>query len=619
MLKDTKETIISRMIKTASGLWGYSDSQDINSFDPVVSMIFAALAEELSKLNTDIKKTDARLSEKLFELLFSKHEFTHSAAHAIIRAKPQQARVGISEFNQFVYKLKIPKTLGNETVFENKDICFSPTGPINLFKAESRYILAANKLFEVNGRTKELLAESEMSPDINMSSLYVGFSIDHLVDKLDGLPLMFSMSNKLSEEKLFHVLNASRWKLNGTEIAFRRGIDAEQDDMDNSLNCLLRKENDISYNTCRFVNELYRPRFVTISKNNYLLRDFKMEHGAVQKLSVLFPEQVLKNIPLDTFWLEIEFSQPLRQELLSDISVTTNCFPVINRELNEFSHSLTKGVNVIPLSGNNLFLDMDRVSDSKGKIYKALDNNGADDPDNEGYYLRQGGIARFDSRDAVEMIQNLLDLVRDERAGFSVLGTDMIASELKQLEQIINRLQNRIDASSISREAGSYLLLQCQSEYERANIRFWSTNGEEANNIRPDSRLSLQRGGEIDGNSIVFVTNSLGGRQKLLGEQKMNKLRRLVLSRGRVVTREDIKILCFEEFGSDLERVEISKGSIIDPDPAKGFIRCIDIRLTLKKNVKPTADEQIQKAEALKVRLIQQSANLLPYRVLLNQ
>ncbi len=262
---------------------------------------------------------------------------------------------------------------------------------------------------------------------------------------------------------------------------------------------------------------------------------------------------------------------------------------------------------------------MDRVSDSKGKIYKALDNNGADGPDEEGFYLRQGGIARFDSRDAVEMIQNLIYLVRDERAGFSVLGTDMIASELKQLEQIITRLQNRIDASSIGREAGSYLLLQCKSDYERANIRFWTTNGEEANNIRPDSRLSLQRGGEIDGNSIVFVTNTQGGRQKLSGDQKMNKLRRLVLSRGRVVTREDIKVLCFEEFGSELERVNITKGNIIDPDPGKGFIRCIDIRLTLKKGIKAGAEEQIQKAEALKVRLVQQSANLLPYRVILNQ
>ena len=45
--------------------------------------------------------------------------------------------------------------------------------------------------------------------------------------------------------------------------------------------------------------------------------------------------------------------------------------------------------------------------------------------------IRQGGIARFDSRDARETIKHLIDLIRDERAGFAFLGTDLISSELE--------------------------------------------------------------------------------------------------------------------------------------------------------------------------------------------
>ena len=57
------------MIRNASGIWGYPDSQDINSFDPIVGMIIGALAEELYNISGEIKKTDARIVEKLFELL----------------------------------------------------------------------------------------------------------------------------------------------------------------------------------------------------------------------------------------------------------------------------------------------------------------------------------------------------------------------------------------------------------------------------------------------------------------------------------------------------------------------------------------------------------------------
>lgn len=39
MIADSKDTIRSRMIRTASGLWGFTDAQDVNSFDPVVGMI----------------------------------------------------------------------------------------------------------------------------------------------------------------------------------------------------------------------------------------------------------------------------------------------------------------------------------------------------------------------------------------------------------------------------------------------------------------------------------------------------------------------------------------------------------------------------------------------------
>ena len=78
MIANSKDAIKSRMIRNASGIWGYPDSQDINSFDPIVGMIIGALADEIYNISGEIKKTDARIVEKLFDLLISQDVLTNS-------------------------------------------------------------------------------------------------------------------------------------------------------------------------------------------------------------------------------------------------------------------------------------------------------------------------------------------------------------------------------------------------------------------------------------------------------------------------------------------------------------------------------------------------------------
>ena len=293
-----------------------------------------------------------------------------------------------------------------------------------------------------------------------------------------------------------------------------------------------------------------------------------------------------------------------------------NCFPVINRELNEFSHLLTQGINIIPLTTEDMFFDVKMITDSKGTQYKPLNSFNNKNTEEEGYMIRQGGIARFDSRDAMETIRHLIDLIRDERARFAALGTDLISSELKQLDQILSRLEQRLEAGDVINDSNSYLLLNCNSNFERATVQFWTTSGEMANDIRSNSKLTVNQGSDLDSNSVFLVTNSFGGRQKLSKEEKLNKLRRSLLSKGRIVTMEDIKALCFEHFGSELYEVEIKKGVHLDPSPEKGLVRSLDIYLTLDKQNKFTADDLEQKTDELKIRLKQESINLLPFRVL---
>jgi len=101
MAIDSVDTIKRRMIRNASKLWGFHDSQDINSFDPVLGLILGALAQELHHLNNEMSTSEGRIVEKLLELLFNQSVFTHFPSHGVARANPTQARVNINQFYQF--------------------------------------------------------------------------------------------------------------------------------------------------------------------------------------------------------------------------------------------------------------------------------------------------------------------------------------------------------------------------------------------------------------------------------------------------------------------------------------------------------------------------------------
>jgi len=620
MLENSKDAIKNRMIRNASGIWGYADTEDINSFDPIVGMIIGALAEELHNISGEIKKTDARIVEKLFDLLISQDVFTHFPAHAILRAKPTQSHVIISDTYQFNHIKKIPKTINEETVFMNKTICFTPTCDLKLFNGEVSYLAAGNQIYKISNHVKEPLANAEIESIPDFSKLYIGLNLDSLIDKVDGLSLMFSIKNKQDEERFYSLISNARWKINNLSVSLRQGFEMPLDrSQQNNLWEIFRKESDISHKTCNYVNEFYRSKFMMIENHNYNLKNFMRSVAIPEEINRVFPAKIIESIPGDIIWIEIQLSQPVSPDILNDLTILMNCFPVVNRELNEFSQLLTRGINIIPLATDDMFFSVKMISDSKGTMYKPLNSFSSENADEDYYILRQGGIGRFDSRNAQETIKHLIDLIRDERASFALLGADLISSEIKQLDQIISRLEQRLETSNISDDVNSYLLLNCISNFERATIQFWTTSGELANNIRSDSKLSVHRGSDLDSNSVVMLTNSFGGRPKLSKEDKLNKLRRALLSKGRIVTMEDIKALCYEHFGIGLADVEIKKGVHLDPSAGKGAIRSLDIFLTLNKQSKLTDDELEQKSEELKIRLKQESINLLPYRIFIQK
>ncbi len=611
---DTTDTIKRRMLQNASKIWGYPDIQDISSFDPVLGLMMGAFAEELHNISTEIDKSDARIIHNLLELIFNKNIFTHFPAHSIAIAKPLLPRLELNDLYQFYYKKEIPDTENLEANAIKKNIFFSPSCDCTLFDGKVKYLLADKYLYEIDGLFKEIIAEVNSKKNVENTKLFVGLELNNQIELLDGLSLFFSFKNIQKGDHFYNALHAAKWRINGKEVIFKHGLDNIQYDSYDSLRVLLENNNNISYRTCNFVNDFYSKKFMTLNRQNYKRESFISEENPVL-LKERFVNQSLKIYDEDILWLEIDFSQPVLHDEISDLLISMNSFPVVNRELNEFTHSVVKGSNVIPLYTDDLLFDVRRVTDSKNLVYSHRTSTKLVDSDSHSYYIRQGGVARFDSRDARQTIKDLINLIREESNAFSANGIDLISYELKQLDQILTRLQNRINVSNIGQDLNSYLIVDSNTDFDKMHIQFWSIVGDKANGIRPGSRLKVNSGPEIDERSLFLLTQTFGGRQKLSNEEKLNTLRSSLLSKSRIVTVEDIKAACFELFGEDLKGIDVKKGVAFENVPGKGISRTLDIYLFITEGNEFTPEDLWYKTETLKVRLQRESTNLLPYRI----
>lgn len=601
------------MIKNASRLWGFQDTQAESSFDPFVGLILGALASELAKVSNDINSTESRILEKLVELLTPEPLTGPFTAHAIVRAKPIELTCNIDSDYQFYLN---KKAITKERSSDEKTIFFTPAGNYKLFDGRLRFLYTGNKIFEFREELyKEIVALPVVSRSNKTSEIWFGLEINEDINSIDGISICCDLRNEAFENSFYESLAKGKWTINGQPVNFIHDIANNSADQNNSLESLLNKELDIVTKVSNHIHKFYRKKFFTLSDRQFSLKKITEKEYLPQAFFETFLPDDLKNLSRNLCWIKVEFPQIIPTEVFDDLFCSINCFPVFNRHLNQFTQSSKEFINIIPLFTDEIYFDMKSVTGNSGKIFNAKFFKGTKEIENGTYIVRRGGAGRFDARNATEILHYLIELLRDESASFAILGADMIASDLRELNQIISRLENRLKESNIVKEAVTYLLLRAHPADDTLFIEFWTTNGNFANNIKSGEKLMIYEGSDLLPDSVTFITPTIGGRESMDTEQKINAYRKSLLSHGRIVTPEDIKALCFEQFGANLKKVEIKKGLKTGKSTDCGFIPTLDIHLTLSK---ASADADKEELEFLKkdllIKLEEQSPNMFPFR-----
>lgn len=622
-MQESRDHIKARMLKNASRNWGYAETEPESSFDPVVSMLFTSCAIELEKLSGEIQGSRARILERLVQLL-SPDAFTGALpAHAVACTTPVEKSLELSEDEQYYITRKLPSGTDKDEDIA-KDIFFSPTGSFKLNRASVRFMATGNSLYRINSNiSKEIIAQAEPGKSLPDCSLWI--AIDEPGSGLNDSMFYFDLRNEAVKQLFYHQLPKAVWYWNETPIDHspgygRQQISGEQIDIQNILN----REDDVIAKIKKQVNGLYKSCFITLNDSNNLTtsEDSGLLWSMVNEtFSGKAAQAILQLQPLR--WICIDFPQTIPNSVLQDVICVMNSFPVFNRRLHTLAYRLQDIVNIIPLQTDDIFLDLDSVTNDEGKMLntRAVEN---ESDDSFGILLRNGSVGRFDERDAVAIVDYVVQLLRDESVAFSQFGNDFMNKEIKQVQQIVNKLEQRIFSGNQKKETVPYLMVRNsdKSPWQNIFLKYWSTCGKEANQIKAGNKLRLYKGTNIQNNEAVLVTTTRGGRDKLGTTQSILAYKSAVLSKDRLITTEDIRAFCHYQLGDSVSSIDVGKGVMIHPDQQQGFVKTLDVRIKLAKKNYDMMKENGEISfwiENLKIMLEEKSVTLFPYRVFIEQ
>ena len=603
-----QEQIKNRMIKRASRMWGYSELESESAFDPVLELLLSACASELEKLRFEQENSRARITDRILEIIFPNQIVGVVPSQTLLQLTPVENNVQLSRYNHFK-AIKKTQNIYDPTQVNTKDIYFSPTLEMKLTTAQVKYLLYGNKVLQQESFFyQEEIARSERN--IPSGEFWIGIHAPG-VEKLEDLCFYIDVNNKEQKEFFTYYLQQVKVFSEGKEYELVEGY--------NTPTNSIEYENIISKNYTGIdaiyneVNQFYQANFFTLKGTIYpkteeeksvattLLENYFLDHKFITEKDII--------------WLQFKFYEVITPKVLENVRIALNCVPAINIRNTEDYKRIKGQLTIYPITGEDSFLDIDYISDNYKKRYD-VKNYLSDD--NISIVLRRGGVARFDERNALEHLQHLLGLIREETASFSAIGNDFaIEEELKQIGQNLASIYQNIKEKNLSLNPNPYLIFSSNNKEMDMNftISYWHTAAEEGNDIKTGISLVCDSENKTAISKAIVVKPSFGGRRGLTTSDKILEYRNALLSRGRIVTIADVKTFAKSHFKHTIKGLDVQKGTKKEISLKGGFKRTIDIYLNKNKEVEVSETEWEYLKDSFLIKLEKASTNIYPYRI----
>lgn len=260
-----------------------------------------------------------------------------------------------------------------------------------------------------------------------------------------------------------------------------------------------------------------------------------------------------------------------------------NTFPVVNRQLVYKQHNFRTTGRIIPLKcpSRTHFLNIRSFQDNKGREYVNRLNQYEEEPTGI-FSLYFGELERFDSDNARSLISKVLQLIKEDGNAFASMNPDALSTQLKELFNKITEIEKSLDTTlKEDNRIKAFVLSVPKKDASNAEIKYWSTSGSLANGF--DERTLVQQFNieKYDASGIMLRTRMQGGMTHDSEQDLINSLRYGLLSRERIISKEDIKNYILHQLGRYVDSIEVGNGVAISPDSKKGLIRVTEVKIKL--------------------------------------
>ena len=551
--------IEARLRKKAAELWDIPE-EELKDFDPLVNLLIGACASEFARIYNVLDDADAVVLQRLAEITLPEVLIGPKPAHTILHVLPSGNNVTLKRNKSRIY---VPNHTANNTQ-EPQDYYFSPIHDFKLFNGFIKRMAVGNALYDVeNPKEREILLQTESIP-IPHGHIWFGLEIGERISS-ENLPFYFQPKEDNSD--FLALLPMARWYDDTQQlINTQEGLPFKLESK--FLNEAFKDIHQLEEDALNF----YEQHYITLKPDG--VEEKKSSYPEVFK--TYFNDSELFSLNGEFAWIKVEFSTALKPQVFEELQVAINAVPVVNRHLEGFPANVVKGINVVPLFSERNFLAMESVTNDYSIPYEAIDAATLQAQKKGSYALRRGRMSKMDKREAYEMLNYLTDLVRDERMAFKALDRIELSKGLKIVEDWLKKF---LDAAQDPGESPTFLIAHPLDKDDRIHYRFWTTMGEAANTIRSNAKISLETGDDIHTDALLFLRDVKGGRNRPKLHHQLNIFKSAFLSRGRMVTVEDIKAQCFELMGTWIKKVTVATGYKAGEGPNQGILKVIQVAI----------------------------------------
>lgn len=563
--KYNKENIKDRMLKTVMHFWGIDKTE---SLDPLVSLIIEALSSEIYTLSNEVATIEARLLDKLAEILIPGTKTTALPAHAIACTQPIDAEYVLKKGSSVFYE-----DFNFNRKNKVKSMYFTTICDTHLKRGTVRYMIYNGICISLDKNMSKNIIERLAIPD-SASTVWMALDMDHSIDTLKDLSFYLDFPNLNNRSEYTRLLPFTTWNVNGQDIKIRTGLETAETGQHELIKRLSQYDtvNQIDRDICN----LYNSKFISIDDDYRFKRiKYPLELENFITSSVNLTEEFCT--PL--LWIRIQFPPVFLSEILEDIAININAFPIVQKLQKSINVKLDELTNIIPLitNDNEYFLSVNSVKDAHGRHYLELSDKEDIGEQQGSYSIRHGGCERFDTRDARDYLVRLLDLLNEESATFSSIFKGKNKELTEEMFNLINRMKLNVSDIAEKREMTNYLIMDTPSVGEVIISKYWVTNGANANGIKSGLKLAPGLGVEIQPLFTFLITNTTGGKQPLSPQEKIGRFKNTLISRDRIITSEDIKDFCLMEYPDIITDVNVQRGLAQSGKPQGGLTRTIDV------------------------------------------